>query len=61
MLSELFVAETVIFGIADLVALLGYWPQAYEEYELPTLSAARHRDLHYRHLRRLAFPLVVRG
>ena len=27
MLSELFVAETVLFGVADLVALLGYWPQ----------------------------------
>ena len=35
-LSELFVAETVIFGAADLAALLGYWPKAYEEYELPT-------------------------
>ena len=36
MLSELFVAETVIFGVADLVALTGNWPKAYEEYELPT-------------------------
>src|SRR5208283_1365154 len=36
MLSELFVAETVIFGLAGLVALLGYWPKAYAEYELPT-------------------------
>ncbi len=36
MLSELFVAETVIFGLADIVALLGYWPKAYEEYQLPT-------------------------
>src|SRR5208283_2033043 len=35
-LSELFVAETVIFGLANLVALLGYWPKAYEEYQLPT-------------------------
>src|SRR5271166_666158 len=35
-LSELFVVETVIFGLADLVALLGYWPKAYEEYQLPT-------------------------
>ena len=34
MLSELFVAETVIFGVADLVALTGNWPKAYEEYEL---------------------------
>ena len=36
MLSELFVAETVIFGVLDLVALLGYWPKAYEDYQLPT-------------------------
>ncbi len=36
MLSELFVAETVIFGVADIVALLGYWAKAYEDYELPT-------------------------
>ncbi len=36
MLSELFVVETVIFGVADIVALLGYWPKAYEEYQLPT-------------------------
>ncbi|RBP15749.1 putative ATP-binding cassette transporter [Roseiarcus fermentans] len=35
-LSELFVVETVVFGLADIVALLGYWPKAYEEYQLPT-------------------------
>uniref|UniRef100_UPI003F96CC84 hypothetical protein n=1 Tax=Mycobacterium sp. TaxID=1785 RepID=UPI003F96CC84 len=35
LLSDLFAAETVLFGAADLVALLGYWPQRYEEYELP--------------------------
>ena len=34
-LADLFAFETVLFGIADLVALLGYWPHAYEEYELP--------------------------
>ena len=34
-LADLFAIETVLFGIADLVALLGYWPHAYEEYELP--------------------------
>ncbi|MGA9850571.1 MAG: ABC transporter ATP-binding protein/permease [Roseiarcus sp.] len=34
-LADLFAVETVLFGIADLVALLGYWPHAYEEYELP--------------------------
>src|SRR5271165_644666 len=35
LLSDLFAAETVLFGVADLIALLGYWPHAYEEYELP--------------------------
>jgi vitamin B12/bleomycin/antimicrobial peptide transport system ATP-binding/permease protein len=34
-LSDLFAAETVLFGLADIVALLGYWPKAYEDYELP--------------------------
>ena len=34
-LADLFAVETVLFGIADLVALLGYWPHAYEDYELP--------------------------
>ena len=55
MLSELFVAETVIFGVLDLVALLGYWPKAYRRLSASDLSAARDRDLHSRHLRRLAF------
>ncbi len=36
MLSELFVAETVIFGVADLIALVGWWPKGLEEYQLPT-------------------------
>ena len=35
LLSDLFAAETVLFGVLDLIALLGYWPHAYEEYELP--------------------------
>ncbi len=35
-LCELFVAETVIFGVIDLVALVGYWPKAYEDYQPPT-------------------------
>ena len=35
LLSDLFAIETVLFGLADLVALLGYWPKAYEEYSLP--------------------------
>jgi vitamin B12/bleomycin/antimicrobial peptide transport system ATP-binding/permease protein len=34
-LCELFAVETVLFGVLDLIALLGYWPQTYEEYELP--------------------------
>ncbi|HKN27136.1 MAG TPA: ABC transporter ATP-binding protein/permease [Roseiarcus sp.] len=34
-LCELFAFETVLFGVLDLVALLGYWPHGYEEYELP--------------------------
>jgi vitamin B12/bleomycin/antimicrobial peptide transport system ATP-binding/permease protein len=36
LLSELFAFETVLFGIADLVALLGWWPKAYAEYSLPS-------------------------
>jgi vitamin B12/bleomycin/antimicrobial peptide transport system ATP-binding/permease protein len=35
-LSDLFAFETVLFGLADLVALLGYWPQALQDYKLPT-------------------------
>ena len=34
-LLDLFAFETVLFGLADLVALLGYWPRAYEDYSLP--------------------------
>ena len=34
-LSDLFAFETILFGLADIVALLGYWPQAYADYELP--------------------------
>jgi vitamin B12/bleomycin/antimicrobial peptide transport system ATP-binding/permease protein len=35
MLSDLFAAETILFGLADILALIGYWPKAYEDYELP--------------------------
>ncbi len=35
LLSDLFAFETVLFGLADLVALLGWWPKAYEDYGLP--------------------------
>ena len=34
-LSDLFAAETILFGLADLVSLTGHWPKAYEDYELP--------------------------
>ena len=34
-LSDLFAIETLLFGLADIVSLLGYWPKAYEEYSLP--------------------------
>ena len=35
MLSDLFAAETILFGLADIVSLTGYWPKAYEDYQLP--------------------------
>jgi putative ATP-binding cassette transporter len=35
MLSDLFAAETILFGLADMIALMGYWPKGYEDYELP--------------------------
>ena len=35
LLCDLFAIETVLFGLADLVALVGYWPRGLEEYELP--------------------------
>ncbi len=34
-LSDLFAVETIFFGLADIVSLLGYWPKAYADYELP--------------------------
>jgi vitamin B12/bleomycin/antimicrobial peptide transport system ATP-binding/permease protein len=34
-LSDLFAFETVLFGLADIVTLLGYWPEAYADYSLP--------------------------
>ena len=36
LLCELFAVETVLFGLADLVALTGYWPHSWDEYQLPT-------------------------
>ena len=36
LLCDLFAIETVLFGLADLVALLGFWPHSFEEYQLPT-------------------------
>jgi len=35
LLTELFSVETVLFGVADLINTLGYWPEAYKEYALP--------------------------
>ncbi len=35
MLSDLFAVETILFGLADIVSLLGYWPHAYAAYALP--------------------------
>lgn len=35
LLCDLFAIETVLFGLADLVALVGYWPRGFEEYQLP--------------------------
>jgi vitamin B12/bleomycin/antimicrobial peptide transport system ATP-binding/permease protein len=35
LLCDLFAIETVLFGLADLVALMGYWPASYEEYQPP--------------------------
>ncbi len=35
MLSDLFAVETILFGLADVVSLLGYWPHAYAAYALP--------------------------
>jgi putative ATP-binding cassette transporter len=34
-LADLFAVETILFGIADIVSLLGYWPEAYAAYSLP--------------------------
>ncbi len=34
-LADLFAVETILFGLADIVALLGYWPGAYADYSLP--------------------------
>jgi putative ATP-binding cassette transporter len=34
-MAELFTAETVIFGVADVINDAGYWPPAYKEFALP--------------------------
>jgi vitamin B12/bleomycin/antimicrobial peptide transport system ATP-binding/permease protein len=36
LLCDLFAIETVLFGLGDLAALMGYWPRSLEEYQLPT-------------------------
>ena len=48
LLCDLFAIETVLFGLADLVALLGYWPKGYEDYELPRYLRWRRRSLFWR-------------
>ena len=35
-LSDIFAVETVLFGLADIVVLLGYWPKGFEDYQLPS-------------------------
>ena len=35
-LSDLFAVETVLFGLADIIVLIGYWPKAFEDYQLPS-------------------------
>ena len=35
LMSELFAAETVIFGLADLIKVAGLWPDAYNDFALP--------------------------
>jgi putative ATP-binding cassette transporter len=35
MLSDLFAFETILFGLADIVVVLGYWPEAFADYQLP--------------------------
>jgi putative ATP-binding cassette transporter len=35
LMSELFTVETVLFGIADLANMAGFWPENYKDYALP--------------------------
>ena len=56
LLSDLFAIETILFGLADIVALLGYWPEPTRNIRFP-LSAARDGALRRRHLRYLPFSL----
>jgi Na+(H+)/acetate symporter ActP len=53
LLCDLFAIETVLFGLCDLVALLGYWPP--RGVSTPNLSAAGDSAFHSRHFRRFAF------
>ncbi|HZZ63063.1 MAG TPA: ABC transporter ATP-binding protein/permease [Roseiarcus sp.] len=34
-LSDLFAIETIAFGVADIISLVGYWPPDYAAYSLP--------------------------
>ena len=39
-LSDIFAVETVLFGLADIVVLLGYWPKRFRRLSAAQLSAA---------------------
>ncbi len=36
MMAELFAAETLLFGAADLIRVWGWWPEAYRDFALPS-------------------------
>ena len=50
-LSDLFAFETILFGLADIVSLIGYWPPRVRGLQPAPLPAARDRALRRRHLR----------
>ena len=56
-LSDLFAFETILFGLADIVALLGYWPAGLRGLFASALPAARDRAVRRRHLRHFALSL----
>ena len=60
-LSDLFAFETVLFGLADIVPLVGYWPHGVRGLELPRYLPLATALFVRRHFRRLAFSLRRRG